>query len=166
MYICEICKICEYTVEMAWNKWQDMKMKWARMLTLNAYYDHQTNIPVVSASSYPPPPTTSAYRWNSRWRGKKNQSLNTYKLSALLLIKKIPQERGRFSYFIQLQHWQCKRHLFFVSVRLFYGLTPIFWHTSNKRHKSGHFAFIMIAVPRNGYTFASKTRTERDKRQY
>ena len=122
--------------------------------------------PVVSASSYPPPPTTSAYRWNSRWRGKKNQSLNTYKLSALLLIKKIPQERGRFSYFIQLQHWQCKRHPFFVSVRLFYGLTPIFWHTSNKRHKSGHFAFIMIAVPRNGYTFASKTRTERDKRQY
>ena len=25
----------------------------SRMLTLNAYYDHQTNIPVVSASSYP-----------------------------------------------------------------------------------------------------------------
>ena len=25
----------------------------SRMLTLNAYFDHQTNIPVVSASSYP-----------------------------------------------------------------------------------------------------------------
>ena len=50
----------------------------SRMLTLNAYYDHQTNIPVVSASSYP----TSTHDFGvslkfslTRWFGQGNSCL-------------------------------------------------------------------------------------------